>query len=64
MTVILAIQDKPLDDVFTVTGQKGILQQGHRSISVSRLFVTNDLLGKSLRGKKGGCAKRCFIIQA
>lgn len=32
------------------------------TISVSRLFVTNDILGKSLTGNKGGCAKRCFII--
>lgn len=65
MIVILAIQDKPLNDVFTVVGQKGN-SAARTLINLFKqvLFVTDDLLGKILMGKKGGCAKGCFIIHA
>lgn len=54
-----------LNDVFTVMGQKGN-SAAKILISLCKqvLFVTNDVLGKSLMGKKGGCAKGCSIIQA
>lgn len=65
MTVILVIQGKPLNDVFIDTGQKGNSAARTRlNLCKQVLFVTNDLLGKSLMGKKGGCAKGCFIIHA